>query len=77
MVKVTWYEERERALQELKIQVMLKLYLFRFQADRSLSFELYTEASDFAMGAVLRQTQGGREVPVGCFSSKLTGSQLI
>ena len=47
-----------------------------FQPDPAKPFVLYTDASDYAIGAVLMQVREGKEVPVGFYSRKLTGSQL-
>ena len=71
---VQWDEASESAFRELKQHVCEGLLLF--QPDPSQPFLLYTDASDFAIGAVLRQRREGKEVPVAFFSRKLVGSQL-
>ncbi|EPS71058.1 hypothetical protein M569_03701 [Genlisea aurea] len=71
---VDWDPESEKAFHALKMKMAEELLLF--QPDPGAPFVLHTDASDYAFGAVLGQIRNGKEVPVGFYSSKLTGSQL-
>ena len=62
------------AFEKLKATLAESLELFRVDPDQP--FVLHTDASDWAVGAVLQQQREGRLVPVGFFSRKLGGSQL-
>ncbi|KAF4649166.1 hypothetical protein FOZ61_001663, partial [Perkinsus olseni] len=63
-------EEQEKSFRALKLR--LAALPFLAYPDFDAPFELYTDASDYAIGAVLMQD--GR--PLGFFSRTLTGSQL-
>jgi len=58
----------------LKQALAAELELFQIQPDKP--FVMHTDASDFAIGAVISQERDGQMVPVGFYSRKLTGSQL-
>jgi hypothetical protein len=64
----------DNAFKELKTHMAEELLLF--QPNPTAGFILRTDASDYAIGAVLCQKRNGSELPVGFFSRKLTGSQL-
>ena len=76
-VKVRWSEEASMAWEELKKRLLGSLMLEL--VDPSKPFVLKTDASDYAVGAVLEQARerGGRTVdcPVGFWSRKLTKGQ--
>ena len=65
-----WTEEAFEAFRSLK--TALAAHLEVFQLDPSKPFYLRTDASRYAIGAVLEQEQNGTRVPVGF----LAGSSL-
>ena len=68
-----WSQEAFDAFQRLKEVLAQKLEVFHLKPDNP--FFLRTDASKYAIGAVLEQIQDGERVPVAFFSRKLTGSQ--
>jgi hypothetical protein len=62
-VKLKWTPERERAWIELRKAVTNDLVVFQLHPDSP--FLLCTDASDYAIGAVLEQNRDGKPVPVG------------
>ena len=68
-----WSQEAFDSFKRLKEVLTEKLEVFHLKPD--CSFYLRTDASKYAIGAVLEQVQGGERVPVAFFSRKLTGSQ--
>jgi hypothetical protein len=73
-VKLKWTPERESAWITLRKAVTNDLVVFQLHPDSP--FLLCTDASDYAIGAVLEQNRDGKPVPVGFFSRKLTDGQL-
>ena len=71
---IEWTPDDVIAFEKLKATLAESLELFRVDPDQP--FVLHTDASDWAVGAVLQQQREGRLVPVGFFSRKLGGSQL-
>ena len=71
---VEWDEESKNAFVALKAALAEELMLFKPDMDQP--FIVHTDASDFAIGAVLSQRRGDRRVPLDFYSQKLTGSQL-
>lgn len=70
---VQWNENAEMAFHKLKKVLTESLELF--QVDPDCPFVLRTDASEWAIGAVLEQERNRQWVPVGFFSRKLAGSQ--
>ena len=68
-----WQPHEIKAFEELKKAMTQKLELFQIQVDKP--FVLETDASTFAVGAVLKQQIQGEWRPVAFFSRKLTVSQ--
>ncbi|CAI7844102.1 unnamed protein product [Closterium sp. NIES-53] len=68
-----WGEEVEAAFQELK-NFLVSPPVLRI-ADPSRSFEVITDASDFAIGAVLLQDFGNRLQPIAYESRKLQAAE--
>ena len=68
-----WPDEAIDAFQKLKRVLTETLEVFHM--DPSKPFYLRTDASRYAIGAVLEQVQNGQRVPVAFFSRKLTTSQ--
>ena len=71
---VQWTPTAERAFEELKAALVGELEVFQINPDHR--FVLRTDASDYAIAAILEQEKNGKTVPVGFYSRKLTGSQL-
>ena len=69
-----WGAKEEAAFEALKEALSAELELFQINADAP--FVMRTDASDYAIGAVLEQGKDGRLVPVAFYSRKLSGSQL-
>ena len=70
---VTWSEKDLQSFERLKAALTGELELFQIDPDQP--YVLRTDASDWAIGAVLEQEREGRMVPVGFYSRKLAGSQ--
>ncbi|MGH7973976.1 MAG: RNase H-like domain-containing protein, partial [bacterium] len=68
-VKFNWAEEEDAAFNEMKSLISQDV-LLRFP-DHSKSFQIYTNASDLQLGAVIKQ-EGH---PIAYFSRKLTSTQ--
>jgi hypothetical protein len=68
-----WNEAEVHAFHELKAALAKSLSLFRIQVDKP--FALRTDASGYAIGAVLEQEREGKLVPVCFCSRKLTKTQ--
>jgi hypothetical protein len=71
---VAWDDESKAAFEALKEALKEGLQVFQLEPDQP--FVLRTDASDFAIGAVLEQERKGEWVPVSFFSRKLGQSQL-
>ena len=71
--ELEWTEEERAAFEQLKQRLAANVELFQVRPDQP--FRLRTDASRYAVGAVLEQCQEGEWVLVGFFSRKLTGSQ--
>lgn len=71
---VNWDDATKQAFEELKRALATGLEVFRLEPDQP--FVLRTDASDFAIGAVLEQEREGKWVPVAFHSRKLAKSQL-
>ena len=71
--KVKWNEKALQAFVDVKKALTQELELF--QMDPSKPFILRTDASRYAIGAVLSQIFDGEERPVAFHSRKLTASQ--
>ena len=72
--KLAWTTEVEEALQTLNRKILGKLGLFLIHPDRG--FVLRTDASDYAVGAVLEQVrEHGSHVPVAFWSTGLAEGQ--
>ena len=69
-----WGPEEAAAFEALKQALTEELELFQIDVDAP--YTMRTDASDFAIGAVLEQQRGDRLVPVAFYSRKLSGSQL-
>ena len=73
-VKFVWNKECEKSFNALKA-VIINYPILR-SPDFSRSFELYIDASDLGVGAMLTQeSKEGSKHPVAYFSRKLTGAQ--
>ena len=69
-----WTLQRDNAFENLKGEMLKLLALFVVNPDKP--FVIRTDASDYAMGAVLEQTdEKGNHYPVGFWSRVLTSSQ--
>jgi hypothetical protein len=73
-LRLIWTESEIAAFHELKRILAETLELWQVDVDKP--FQLRCDASDFAIGAELRQKFGGEYRTVGLFSRKLTKSQL-
>jgi hypothetical protein len=71
---VKWGPQEEAAFEALKLALAEGLELFQIDVDAP--YVMRTDASDYAIGAVLEQQQGEKLVPVAFYSRKLSGSQL-
>ena len=69
-MKVLWNEECEEALTTSK-EALTEAPVLHI-TDHSLPFKVQTDASEKAVGAVLRQRHDGKEHPVAFHSKKLT-----
>ena len=69
-----WSPEDIQAFEDLKRALASQLALFQVVPDQP--FQIRTDASSKAIGAVLKQERENKWVPVCFFSRKLTGSQL-
>ena len=69
-----WGEEDKRAFSELKKALLSGLSLFQVVPDQT--FQLRSDASNHAIGAVLEQERDLGWVPVCFFSRKLTSTQF-
>ena len=71
---LAWTTEAEEAFEKLKRTLLSKLGLFLINPDRG--FVLRTDASDYAVGAVLEQVrEDGSHVPVALWSRVLAEAQ--
>ena len=70
---LNWHPTEVKAFEDLKQALASKLELFQIQVDKP--FVLETDASTYAIGAVLKQQIEGKWQPVAFFSRKLTGGQ--
>ena len=68
-----WTEEEKKGFEEMKKVLAQGLSLYYIRPDTP--FILETDASKYAVGAVLKQIQDGKEVPVAFCSRKLTKTQ--
>ena len=68
-----WSQGAFDAFRKLKEVLTKQLEVFHKKPDCPCF--LRTDASKYAIGAVLEQVQGGKRVPLAFFSRKLTGSQ--
>ena len=66
-----WNTKAEAAFNRLKETLTESLELFQLDPDRP--FVLRTDASEWAIGAVLEQEREGQWVPVGFFQQKIGG----
>ena len=71
--RLHWTQEGVDAFHSTKLALTDKLELYQVQPDQP--FVLRTDASRYAIGAVLEQRIGGNLVPVAFYSRKLVGSQ--
>ncbi len=71
---VAWDEESKAAFEALKEALKEGLQVFQLEPDQP--FVLRTDASGFALGAVLEQERNREWVPVSFFRRKLGQSQL-
>jgi len=69
-----WGAKEEAAFEALKGALAAELELFQIDVDKP--FIMKTDASEWAIGAVLEQEKNGQLVPVAFYSRKLGGSQL-
>ena len=71
---MAWDDLSRAAFESCKDALKEGLQVFHLEPDQP--FVLRTDASDFAIGAVLEQERNGEWVPVSFFSRKLGQSQL-
>ena len=71
---VAWDPESVKAFEALRSALGEGQQVFQLDPDQP--FVLKTDASDFAIGAVLEQERNGKGAPVAFHSRKLTGSQI-
>ena len=71
---ITWDEEDKKGFEELKRALLSGLSLWQVEPDQK--FQMRTDASNTAIGAVLEQERQPGWVPVCFFSRKLTPSQM-
>jgi hypothetical protein len=72
---VAWDDTCRLAFENLKIALKEGLEVFQIEPDHS--FNLRSDASNFALGAVLEQQRKDKWVPVAFYSRKLTKGQKI
>ena len=70
---LVWTQDEEQAFLDLKAALAKSLSLFHIQVDKP--FVLRTDASGYAIGAVLEQERDGKLVPVSFCSRKLNSTQ--
>ena len=70
-----WTPAAQTAFEQLKAAVTNAPVLQIASPDRNHPFQLYTDASDFAIGALLTQDQGLGQKPVAYLSRKLHGPE--
>ena len=68
-----WTVDEVKAFEKLKEALAKSLSLHHMQVDKP--FVLRTDASGYAIGAVLEQEKNGQLVPIAFFSRKLGKSQ--
>jgi hypothetical protein len=71
--KLNWTEETEAAWENIKLAIHSCPKLFFL--DNTSPVHLYTDASDYGIGAYLCQVVNGKEVPIAFISKTLTESQ--
>ncbi len=71
--QLEWNKKREQRFQALKAALLSPIVLALPQINEQ--FQLYTDASDYAIGAVLTQTFEGHERPVYYLSHQLSKTQ--
>ena len=71
---IEWNPKACDAFENLKSALAAELDLFQMDVDRP--YVMRSDASDWAIGAVLEQEFGGSLKPVAFYSRKLSGSQL-
>ena len=70
---VHWKQDGIDAFHAIKQALTQQLELHQIQPD--MPFTIRTDASRYAIGAVLEQRVQGQQVPVAFYSRKLVGSQ--
>ncbi len=72
-VRFDWNEDRQKSFDRLK--AMLCSAHVMIHPDTQQEYQLHTDASDFAVGAILTQERGGIDRPMQYVSKALTDSQ--
>ena len=69
----SWGEEQQQSFQDLKAAMTSEPVLTI--ADPTLPYEVYTDSSDFGLGAVLLQDKGNGQQPIAYISHKLSPAE--